>query len=335
MNKYKYNIGVLGGTFDNFHKGHKYFIDKAFEKAEFITIGLTTNEFIKDKKLFNLIEDYKIRELNLVSYLEKKGFSTRFKILPISDFYGITLKDKNIEVIFTTKDTLENTKKINEKRLEINFPPLDVVEISLQKGNDKQTISSSRIRMGEIDVLGTSFLILFSDKKSLRLPQEFRNDFKKPIGEIVSDLEVLKKLTKNQFIILIGDIVTSTLISIGKIPNLSIFDLKTQRKNIKDKLILNTLPKPDVKLTNNPGTITSNAAERIHEFIQKSLKDKKSYALQINGEEDLLTVPAILLSPINSIVLYGQRDVGAVLVRVTLEKKKEILNKYFSKFIYF
>jgi len=46
----------------------------------------------------------------------------------------------------------------------------------------------------------------------------------------------------------------------------------------------------------------------------------------IKGEEDLLTLPAILLAPLGAIVIYGQKDVGAVVVEVTEEIKQKISN---------
>jgi hypothetical protein len=42
------------------------------------------------------------------------------------------------------------------------------------------------------------------------------------------------------------------------------------------------------------------------------------------GEEDLLTLPAIVEAPIISFVIYGQPEEGIVLVEVDEKKKKEI-----------
>ncbi len=42
------------------------------------------------------------------------------------------------------------------------------------------------------------------------------------------------------------------------------------------------------------------------------------------GEEDLAVMPAVVLAPLSSIVIYGQPSSGCVLIRVTREKKKEM-----------
>jgi uncharacterized protein (UPF0218 family) len=44
----------------------------------------------------------------------------------------------------------------------------------------------------------------------------------------------------------------------------------------------------------------------------------------VDGEEDLLTLVAIMVAPAGSIIAYGQPATGIVLVRVTPNKKNEI-----------
>jgi len=46
----------------------------------------------------------------------------------------------------------------------------------------------------------------------------------------------------------------------------------------------------------------------------------------VRGEEDLAALPAILLAPEGSVVLYGQPDEGVVFVSITKSKKEEILD---------
>ncbi|MDI6805914.1 MAG: DUF359 domain-containing protein, partial [Candidatus Bathyarchaeia archaeon] len=44
----------------------------------------------------------------------------------------------------------------------------------------------------------------------------------------------------------------------------------------------------------------------------------------VDGEEDLLTLIAVLYAPQNSFVVYGQPYEGIVVVKVTPEKKAEV-----------
>ncbi len=45
--------------------------------------------------------------------------------------------------------------------------------------------------------------------------------------------------------------------------------------------------------------------------------------LLVDGEEDLLTLVAVLYAPENALVVYGQPNQGIVVVRVTSKKRAE------------
>jgi hypothetical protein len=70
---------------------------------------------------------------------------------------------------------------------------------------------------------------------------------------------------------------------------------------------------------NRAGTIESGAWQIIVEAVRQG-----NSVVLVDGEEDLLALPAVLSSPDKSLVVYGQPGVGIVLVRVNAEKKKDI-----------
>jgi hypothetical protein len=55
-----------------------------------------------------------------------------------------------------------------------------------------------------------------------------------------------------------------------------------------------------------------------------ALRGVQSVKMVIEGEEDLLTLPAILYAANDSFVIYGQPYEGIVIVKATPTKKKEI-----------
>ena len=61
----KYDKVAVGGTFDNFHDGHKKLLSVAFEIGKKIEIGVTSDEF---GGLKGDIESCKIRMKNLKSF---------------------------------------------------------------------------------------------------------------------------------------------------------------------------------------------------------------------------------------------------------------------------
>ena len=80
-----------------------------------------------------------------------------------------------------------------------------------------------------------------------------------------------------------------------------------------------------------PGYMTKEMVQAVLFAVKEILFKGRNMVIKVDGEEDLAGVPAILLSPLGSIVLYGQPSVGLVLVEVT-EKKKEILLKLINKY---
>lgn len=116
-------------------------------------------------------------------------------------------------------------------------------------------------------------------------------------------------------IISVGDIVSDQMIKAGISLNILIVDNKTMRKEIQPIEV-------EVARTfyakNPAGTITSEAWNRIKQAIGQEGRVK----VMIDGEEDLLTVAAVLSAPENALVVYGQPYAGIVVVKVTEEVRK-------------
>lgn len=312
---YIYQHATIGGTFDHLHLGHKHFIDETFSKAKQVTIGITTEDLLKNKTNGNTIEDFNTRKENLIEYLKQKKYLDRAHIIPIDTIYGTTLQDRSIDAIFVTNKTLANALHINKKREEIHFPQIQIVTVPFSTSSDGSAISSERIRAGEIDRNGNSYLQIFKNRKQFILPQNLRQTLRIPIGDI------LQKPKPFELLITVGDVVTATFIQANIIPNISIIDFKTKRETISDQQVLKYLPKPTSTVHNPSGTIDQEAVVA----FQKALQSKQPIAIGVTGEEDLLTLPAILLAPLGSVVVYGQSDVGMIQVLVTEEKKQEVI----------
>lgn len=317
---YKYKNAVLGGTFDHLHEGHKYFLDMSFKKAEKVTIGLTTSSMHGKKKSKDFIEDYDRRENNLKKYLSKKKYSNRFQIIPINDIYGNTLEEKKLEAIIVTTNLVGNANLINNKRIDLGFSPLKIEVVPLLKNASGQVYSSSSIRKGK-----KVFSLSHFDCEYLKMPESLRAKLGEPFGEVSTNMQFELPIS-NRFVIAVGDIVVSSLVENKLIPNISIYDSRTQRQKIEDNRVLENLPSPIEILKNTPGTINCNVVKKLYRYISKSLTSTQKYALKIDGEEDLLALPAILLSPIGGVVIYGIKDVGAVIVMVNIEKQTRIMN---------
>lgn len=296
---FKYKSVALGGTFDLLHIGHKALIKKAFEVGEFVTIGITTDKFGK-----NTFNNQNLRLKNLKAFLKGK----KYRIIWLDDIFGNTLKDASLEVLVVSPETKPSAQIINRERRKKGLKVLDIIVQPFIKDELGKIISSSRIRQGEINPEGISYKQLLLKIAGKKLSESLRNKLKEPFGRIVSVKDV-----KEESIISIGDISTLELLKTKK-PKLAIIDYLVQRQPYISNI------KPTIKVLNLPGQIS----EALISKIETVLRGNKHQIIQVLGEEDLAAIPAILLSPLGTAVLYGQPNKGLVKVRVDLEIKDRI-----------
>jgi len=155
---------------------------------------------------------------------------------------------------------------------------------------------------------------------------ELRVKLKEPFGtliqgtfsETMSKLEIIVEREKPPKIISVGDTVSRNLHEHKVDAQLSITDNKRMRKRIKPIIFPN---KSVVRVKNPQGTITEEAITA----IQRALESDRQVHIIVDGEEDLLTLIAVLLAPEESLVVYGQPYEGIVVVKVTPEKKAEAM----------
>jgi hypothetical protein len=53
------------------------------------------------------------------------------------------------------------------------------------------------------------------------------------------------------------------------------------------------------------------------QIIKKAFSSEPPVRIIVDGEEDLLVIPACILAPENSVVMYGQPNEGLVIVQIT------------------
>ncbi|MHA1230562.1 MAG: GTP-dependent dephospho-CoA kinase family protein [Candidatus Helarchaeota archaeon] len=173
--------------------------------------------------------------------------------------------------------------------------------------------------------------------KTVKITPELIIELKKPLGifyegSIEETIAAVKKYFNEHadetppLIISVGDICTRSLLEAGIKIDIAVIDGKTLRTSDE---VVNFPTKKILKITNKKGFIEKDAWS-VFEYAIKN--EEKPILIQVNGEEDLLTLIAVLESPLDSIVFYGQPPIesynmkqGLVMILVTPEKKEEFV----------
>ena len=163
--------------------------------------------------------------------------------------------------------------------------------------------------------------------RRIKLTEELRKLLKQPLGILIrgSPSETVEKLRemiareRPRMVVAVGDSVTRSMVKCGIAVDLYIIDYKVMRAPIEFYELDVAV---SVHVENPAGGITKEAWNKIKELTcQTSPSPAK---LVVDGEEDLLALPAIIHAPIGSFVVYGQPGTGIVVVKVTDEKKREV-----------
>lgn len=179
-----YSVAV-GGTWDHLHVGHKLLLtatalaidplaDSNRSKERLMTIGVTGDELLVNKKYAEFLESWDERWQSARSFLdaiidfsppethvaniqrvsnpEPNGKYVLVKVTPdlslkfvqLSDPFGPTITDPSISALVVSQETRSGGKAVNDKRAERGWPSLDVFEVDvLHSGEVAETAEST------------------------------------------------------------------------------------------------------------------------------------------------------------------------------------------------
>lgn len=314
---FPYSHVVLGGTFDHLHIGHRKLLERAFSLAPKVTIGLTTETMNVEKGHLASLQSFAERKQELMKWIQQNGNSRVFDIVKIHDVFGSTLNDTSLDAIVVTSQTLPGAEKINTRRQELGMKPLPIEECDLVKDKTGNIISSTRIRSGEISREGFLYTSIFD--QDISLSDETRELLRKVHGEQLFTLPLSVLSTAELPYILVGDVIAHRAVNNRLSFSVAYIDAMS-RKQAYAFDIPEGYGMEKLDIQNPAGTIAVSAAKHVIEHLAA-----KNTIFQIKGEEDLLAVVAVLVSPLGSHVAYGNeygRD-GISFITITEEIKSD------------
>lgn len=312
----KYTAIGLGGTFDHFHLGHQQFLKTASQLAQQLYVGVTVPELSQQKVAAHLIQDFPQRLDQLRCFLLENHISA--VVFALSDAYGPTLANSPVQAVAVTEHTRSGGERINQRRAELDLPALPVHLCPLVRDQSGEFLSSTRIRLGEVSRDGVVFAPLLTPGQ--HLPPHITQRFQLPQGPVVTTARALSAAP----IFLVGDIVTETFIQNHWPFTAAFFDQRNQRQSYLSSALANHPGFADAVCLPNPaGQLSSELVAWLQAFCHRvgEQPHQATRLVRIEGEEDLVTVAAVLLAPLGTQIYYGQPQQGMVELVVTEELK--------------
>jgi len=156
----------------------------------------------------------------------------------------------------------------------------------------------------------------FNPTSDLKLDRALRKELSGRFGEVMSTEELKLKVSRKEKIYAIGDATVATLLSLGYMPKIAIFDYRTGRKKAIFPQIRKAYPRP-LRSINRTGTLSV----KLWNTVREASSSRLAAGIKVDGEEDLASLACIHFAKKGSLVIYGLRNVGMAVIRVDSKMK--------------
>ena len=315
-----HSLGLVGGTFDRFHAGHRALIEHGLSNCQRLEVWLTSDQIAQAKD--PRIESWSERSLEFVESIGEK--SSRISIHLLEDEDGPAPWHENASAILCTPETVLGCQRINQARESNGLDPLEILKVEHVIGHAGIPISSSRIRQGEIDKEGQSYLPENVGEADLILTKEVEANLKDPFGQLFEGPEddtgvAIRAVLEEIFgshgpIIAVGDVTVKALQDFGSPADIALIDGKTKRQEWEESSAIDTSLYDERLTCQNPaGQLNAELFHACAGALEAWSNESKTTLIDVDGEEDLAPLLLHPMAPLGAVVLYGQPNRGVVL----------------------
>ena len=141
---------ATGGTFDEIHTGHIALVSKAFQAGKKVIIGVSSDEFAK-KRGKRLNHKFEERVENLKKMIKKEFRNANYEIAKLDGDFGPAVTTDEVGALVASSETRIKGRLLNRMRAKKGLKPVEVIAVEMVRAEDGSPMSSTRIRVGEID----------------------------------------------------------------------------------------------------------------------------------------------------------------------------------------
>ncbi len=324
-----HEVGLIGGTFDRFHIGHRNLLMSGLSKCKVIEVWITSDPIARDKDIRIYSWNKRVDEIKLALGTD----SERLSFHELTNLHGPAPTHEQASAIFCTSETMSECETINTMREESDLIELEIICVEHTMSWDGLPISSSRIRNGEIDREGKSWIPDSFESSDMIMTSEVESELKDPFGKLIPGpehnpsiaMKEVLNMTKGCYgpLIAVGDVTVRTLQDIGRTADIGLIDGRTKRQ-VWDGAegIDSSLYDLVFECTSPAGKLTPSLLSSCQSAITSWTKEEKSSLIIVEGEEDLAPLLLHPLAPIDSVILYGQPGRGVVIRRCGEDAKQ-------------
>ncbi|MFX0044250.1 MAG: DUF359 domain-containing protein [Candidatus Hermodarchaeota archaeon] len=306
--------------FDRFHLGHEALVDKLSDMPDPVAV-VTDGEIVgKGLDLENIIQPLDVRIEKLREHLASEGLIDSVGVMSASHTDDLLAIENKATFIMYQGPCCDEVKSgaLSRRKEELGHDD-ELTYMKPVRAFDGNKLTSARIRKGEIDRQGKR--LRGTKEPPRRLDLSLRSDLKAPKGDIYAikdgapENRVVERIQREapKLVVAVGDVTSATLIHQGYAPDVSIVDGITKRGAFEERLS----GEREYSFYNPAAVLYPEAWST----IDTAIHDKQKSLVIVDGEEDLMGFPGVLLAPNGSVMLYGQPDVGIVWVPVDKANK--------------
>ena len=315
-----YQVGLIGGTFDRFHAGHRNLLMSALSQCQTLEVWVTADSMARAKD--SRINPWEERVEEIKQALDSD--SKRLEFHELKDRHGPAPTHNQADAIICTSDTKPECETINSMRQETGIPQLEIICVDHSMSWDGRPISSSRIRIGEIDREGQRWIPESFVTNEMVLTPEVEAELKDPFGQLIPGPEDEPSHAMSEVLVLtegghgpliaVGDVTVRTLQDVGRPADIGLIDGCTKRQ-VWDGAegIDRSLYDSVLECSSPAGRLTPSLLSTCETAISSWRDGNKSSLIVVEGEEDLAPLLLHPLAPIDSVIIYGQPGKGVVI----------------------